>query len=415
MTTFDERKLTAFDHHSADYAENSTSINASLREKCPVAYTPAHGGFWVISRYEDVVTAAKDDATFASGYTVDGVCPLGVVIPPAPAPHYPIEMDPPDYMPYRKLLNPLFSPGVSKAWQPRISRWVDICIDQVIEKGSFDVVGDLANPVPSLFTCEFLGLPIEDWRAYADLQHEMIYTPPNEREDIIKRYMELLGGVYSLITERRAAPGDDVISTLVTSEIDGEPISNEMVLSIVDLIMAGGFDTTTAATASSLIYLANHPAERQRLIDDPEMIPQACEEFLRYFTPTQALARTVTKPVTVDGVDLQPGERVLISWASANRDEDAFDRPDELILDRFPNRHTTFGVGIHRCLGSHIARIELVTMVSRVLERMPDYQVSHDAAVRYPSIGVVNGWVRVPATFTPGARMGSESLPGSGD
>ena len=411
MTTFDERKLTAFDHHSVEYAQNSTSINASLRAECPVAYTPAHGGFWVITRYGDVVAAAKNDETFASGYTVDGVCPLGVIIPPAPAPHFPIEMDPPDYTPYRKLLNPLFSPAASKAWQPRVARWVDTCIDQVIEKGSFDIVGDLANPVPSLFTCEFLGLPIEDWRSYADVQHEMIYTPPSQQEDVVTRYLEILGSLHGLIAERRAQPRDDVISTLVTSKIDGEPLSDEMVLSIVDLIMAGGFDTTTAATANSLIYLSDNPAERQRLIDDPTMIPQACEEFLRFFTPTQALARTVTKPVTVGDVELQPGDRVLLSWASANRDDDAFDRPDEVILDRFPNRHTTFGLGIHRCLGSHIARIELVTMVSRILARIPDYQVQHDAARQYTSIGVVNGWITVPATFTPGTRLGSESLP----
>ena len=181
MTTFDERTATQFDHHSTEYAENSRSINAELRAKCPVAHTDAHGGFWVISRYEDVVAAAKNDAAFASGHTVNGVSPLGVAIPSAPLPMYPIEMDPPDYLPYRKLLNPFFSPQASKAWQEPVAKWVDVCLDQVIESGRFDIVGDLANPVPSLFTCEFLGLPIEDWRAYAEVQHEIIYTPRRNR------------------------------------------------------------------------------------------------------------------------------------------------------------------------------------------------------------------------------------------
>ncbi|BBZ14958.1 cytochrome P450 [Mycobacterium branderi] len=414
MTTFDECKLTAFDHHSGDYAENSRSINAALRAQCPVAHTDAHGGFWVITRYDDVVAAAKNDEVFASGHSVNGVSPLGVTIPPSPVPMFPIEMDPPDYLPYRRLLNPFFSPAASKAWEPRVTRWVDICLDQVIENGSFDIVLDLANPVPSLFTCEFLGLPVEDWRDYADVQHEIIYTPPEQQESVLTRFMEAVGRVYGIIVERRAKPGNDgLIDTLVTAEIDGEPISDEMVLSMVNLVMAGGFDTTTAVTANALIYLADHPDARRRLIDNPAMIPQACEEFLRYFTPQQGLARTVTKPVSIHNAQLQPNDRVLLSWASANQDDTVFERPDEVILDRFPNRHTTFGIGIHRCLGSHIARIELTTMVRRVLARMPDYQVDHDAAVRYPSIGIINGWVNVPATFTPGQRLSDDLLPGS--
>jgi cytochrome P450 len=413
MTTFDDRTATHFDHHSPDYAENSRSINAGLRSKCPVAHTDAHGGFWVISRYDDVVAAAKDDGTFASGHDVNGVCPLGVTIPPAPLPMFPIEMDAPDYLPYRRLLNPFFSPAVSKKWEPRVARWVDVCLDQVIEKGTFDLVDDLANPVPSLFTCEFLGLPIEHWRDYAQVQHEIVYTPPEEQEAVLVKYMEIAGRVFEFITERRKNPsGDSMIDALVTAEIDGELVPDDMVFSMVNLIMAGGFDTTTAVTVNSLIYLADHPEQRQILLDDPTKIPQACEEFLRYFTPQQGLARTVTQPVSLSGVELQANERVLLSWASANQDESVFDRPNEVIMDRFPNRHTTFGIGIHRCLGSHIARIELTSMVSRVLARMPDYRVDHEGAQRYTSIGIINGWINAPATFTPGQRLSDEVLPG---
>jgi cytochrome P450 len=412
MTTFDDRKTTAFDHHSPEYAEHSRSINADLRAQCPVVHTDAHGGFYVISRYDDVVAAAKTDEAFASGHEVNGVAPLGVTIPPSPVPMFPIEMDPPDYLPYRKLLNPFFSPAASKEWEPRVEKWVDICLDEVIENGTFDIVDDLANPVPSLFTCEFLGLPVDQWHDYGAVQHEIIYTPPEEQESVLMRYMEVIGRVFGVITERRADPSPDgLITALVTAEIDGEPVPDEMVLSMVNLVMAGGFDTTTAVTANALIYLADNPDKRQQLIDNPELIPQACEEFLRYFTPQQGLARTVTKPVTVGGVDLQPNDRVLLSWASANQDESAFADPDDVVLDRFPNRHTTFGIGIHRCLGSHIARIELSTMVSRVLARMPDYQVNCEGAKRYPSIGIINGWVNVPATFTPGERLTGERLP----
>jgi len=413
MTAFEARTSTQFDHHSREYAENSRSINSDLRAKCPVAHTDAHGGFYVISRYDDVVAAAKNDEAFASGHTVNGISPLGVTIPPAPLPMVPIEMDPPDYLPYRRLLNPFFSPAASKEWEPRVAHWVDVCIDQVIEKGSFDLVDDLANPVPSLFTCEFLGLPIEDWRDYANVQHEIIYTPPEEQQNVLMRYMEVAGRVYQLVTERRENPsGSGLIDSLVTAEIDGQPVSDEMVFNMVNLVMAGGFDTTTAVTVNSLIYLADNPEQRQQLLDDPDKIPQACEEFLRYFTPQQALARTVTKPVKVQDVELQVNDRVLLSWASANQDGSAFECPDEVILDRFPNRHTTFGIGIHRCLGSHIARAELTTMISRVLARIPDYRIDHEGARSYPSIGIINGWINAPATFSPGHRLGDEVLPG---
>jgi cytochrome P450 len=411
MTNVDSKVTVDFDHHSPDYAQNSQSINAELRAKCPVAHSDQHGGFWVVSRYEDVVAIAKDDETFQSSWKIDGKSPYGVNIPPSPNPHYPIEMDPPEYTPYRKLLNPLFSPATSKTWEPRIAHWVDVCLDEVIEAGRFDMVLDLANPVPALFTCELLGLPIEQWRTYADLAHESIYTPPSQRADVVRRYGEMMKGVVNIILSRQATPKDDLISALTIAEIDGSPMPVDMIRAIVHLIMAGGFDTTTAVAANALIYLGDNPDMRQRLIDDPDRIPRACEEFLRYYTPQQALARTVAKPVCVAGVQLQRGDRALISWASANHDERAFESPDKLNIDRFPNRHTAFGIGIHRCLGSHLARAELITMVQRVLQRMPDYVVDHESARRYPTIGIVNGWIDVPATFTPGQRITADHLP----
>ncbi len=411
MTSVDEDKQTTFDHHSPEYAENSTAINAELRARCPVAHTDAHGGFWVVTRYDDVLRVAKDDETFASGYEVNGVSPLGVTIPPAPVPHYPIEMDPPECTPYRKVLNPLFSPAVSESWRPRVEHWVDVCLDEVIESGTIDLVDDLANPIPALFTSEFLGLPLQDWREYAELMHAMIYTPPAEQQPLLERYFGLFGGIFGMIADRKTNPRDDAITALVQAKVNGEPMPDEMVASIINLVIVGGFDTTTGVAANALIHLADHPEQRQWLIDDPSRIPQACEEFLRVFTPQQALARTVTKPVILGGVELQPGERVLMSWASANHDETVFENPDEVVLDRFPNRHTTFGIGIHRCLGSHIARTELAVMIERVLQRLPDYTVDHANAQRYPTIGIVNGWITAPATFTPGMRLGEDRLP----
>jgi cytochrome P450 len=159
--------------------------------------------------------------------------------------------------------------------------------------------------------------------------------------------------------------------------------------------------------ASGLRWLAQHPEERERLRRDPELLPHAREEMLRYFTPTQGLARTVTRDTEVAGVPLSLGDRVFMSFAAANRDPAVFERPDEMILDRMPNPHTTFGLGVHRCLGSHIAQVELDVVFSEVLRRIPDYVVDEGESKRYATVGIVNGWERMPFTFTPGRREGS--------
>jgi cytochrome P450 len=183
---------------------------------------------------------------------------------------------------------------------------------------------------------------------------------------------------------------------------------------MVQLVIFGGVDTTTGLIGSALEWLARHPEERDRLREHPGLIPRATEEFLRYFSPVQALARTATRDCVVGGRQVRAGERLLLSWASANFDEDAFDRPDEVVLDRSPNRHQAFGVGIHRCLGSNYARVEFAVVLEEVLRRLPDYAIDGTAARRYPSIAVVNGWVTLPATFTPGTPQGPGTLPGAG-
>ena len=401
-----------FDHHSREYAVSSMDIHRRLRQECPVAHADAHGGYWVVSRYEDVATVARDDVTFSSAWN-DGTG--GVIIPPAPTPHVPIEMDPPEFHAYRRLLNPIFSPAAAERWRPAIERWTATCIDAVIESGRIDLVLDLANPVPALFTCEFLGLPVEDWERYAGPYHRAVYTPPDDESRVsalVDEMQWIVESLHELVAKRRREPVDDVISTLVQAQIDGQPLTDERVVNICDLIMAGGFDTTTAATTSALMHLHRNRDDRRRLIDEPALLPTAVEEFLRYFSPTQALARTVVSETTVAGQVLEPGERVLISWASANHDDAVFDRPDEIIIDRQPNRHAAFGIGAHRCLGSHVARLEIATMIREVLGRIPDYAVDETTAEPYTSIGVVNGWITMPARFTPGPRRGAGRLPG---
>jgi cytochrome P450 len=400
-----------FDHHSPEYAKNAADIYKDMRDKCPVGWTEKYGGFWVVSRYEDVAKVSHDDATFSSRHDIPpaGTAFSGITIPSGPTRSTPIEMDPPEFFKYRRMLNRRFAPEAIEALKPKMVEFTDYCIDRHIESGTIDLVLDLASPVPAMMTLEFMGVPVDEWEKYAEPMHAMIYTPPNspEHEKVRQGLGSLHRKIAATIADRKARPRDDFISYLTQSQIEGRPISEEQLLEILNLVVAGGVDTTTSLIANSLEYLDRHPDLRQKLLDDPDLMLSAMEEFLRYFTPVQALARTATKDVELGGQEVKKGERILMCWAGANHDPEAFEHPEEVILDRFPNRHTAFGLGIHRCIGSNFARAEFLIVLERVLRRMTDYRIIRNAIVKYETIGVVNGYVKMPATFTPGRRVGA--------
>jgi cytochrome P450 len=206
---------------------------------------------------------------------------------------------------------------------------------------------------------------------------------------------------------RRETPQDDLLTLLATGTIDGEPLDRDRIQALAFNIMAGGVDTTTSLTSNALLYLGRRPDQRRRLIDEPELLPLACEEFVRYVSPIQGLARNAKRDVEVNGWRIDEGDRVLLAYASANRDPEAFDDPDELRLDRYPNKHIGFGVGMHRCLGSFLARLMFQVMMTEVLTRMPDYRIEEEGIQPYHTIAKVNGWIHIPATFTPSKKVGA--------
>ncbi|HVV12660.1 cytochrome P450 [Amycolatopsis sp.] len=400
---------TEFDHHSGAYARDWREINSTLRGKCPVAHTEAHGGFWVLSKYADIAEVARDDETFSSYQELPDGSRTGATIPAGPLRQVPIEMDPPEFFDYRKLLNGRFSPASVKRWEPYLRDVTTFCIDNFVESGQADLVSALASPVPAILTLELLGLPTTGWRTVSDVTHALVHTLPGspEHDAAMAGIMGILGQVNETIAARRAEPKDDLISELVHAEVNGEKMTDARLIEIITLVIFGGVDTTGSLIGSALEWLHHNPAERDRLRADPALIPTATEEFLRYFSPVPGLARTTTKECTVGGQALAAGERVFLSWSSANYDEEVFDRPDDVVLDRHPNRHQSFGLGIHRCLGSNVARLEFRVVLEEVLRRLPDYVVDTAHAQPYPTIAVVNGWISLPVTFTPGARLGS--------
>ncbi|MEE2030624.1 cytochrome P450 [Rhodococcus chondri] len=409
-----------FDHNSADHAADPVGSYRRLRELAPVVHTPHHGGFWVFTDYESVFEAARDDRTFSSARCPYGGEGLATVIPKTPVNHHiPVELDPPDHRKYRKLINPLMSPAAVEHLRPMIEKYTTWFIDRVIEDGRCDFASVIG--VPAVVTIDWLGLPPQDWERYAHAHHAALSELPGTPEfdhaiDVEFPWME--AQLRSAIAERRTDPRDDVLSRLVASEVDGRPVTDDEVFAIAELLISGGVGTTASLIGQTLMYLDGNRALRRILIENPQKIPRAIEEFLRVFAPTQALARTVTRDTEFAGHRFRTGDRVLLGWASANRDTRAFADPDTVDIERWPNRHTSFGMGVHRCAGSHLARALSVDMLGRILARMPDYEILHGQVVPFAHQAVNPGWKSIPARFTPGRRIGSGDgpyLPSAGE
>lgn len=401
------RPTVEFDHHAPEFIDDPVRPYAEVREKCPVAWTESHGGHWVTTRYEDIARIARDDDTFSSARRSED-SGLGFVIPEGKAsPQYPIELDPPESTVYRDLINPLLSRSAVDRLVPMIAKHVTDVVDRFIEDGHADLVQQLTNPVPTAVTLDWLGFPREDWKRLAGPIHDLFAARPgSEREMRGGMGLGFMGDrIVQLMNERRAEPRSDAISWLVQQvKPTGEAYTDDEMSSVIFLLVAGGVDTTTALTSSTLVHLSRYPEHRERLIEDPALLDVATEEFLRAYPPAQAMARTVRKDTEVGGCPVLQGDRVLIPWVAANYDPEAFPEPEKVLLDRDPRGHLTFGIGSHRCPGAHLARAMFREMITQVLERLPDYAVDPVGPTPTESWGSQSGWDHIPVTFTPGHK-----------
>ena len=396
-----------FDHHSPEYGEHLYDIYRHMRSNCPFAHSEAHDGFWVATEYDTISEIARDDETFSSK--------LGITIPdgkltkePRELPYsLPIEIDPPESRAYRKVLDSLFSPKALGSWEPEVKERTQKLVDAFIENGRGDLVRDLAQPLTAMITLRMTGIDPALWREFSDPVHNMIWNI-GEREQQAQDMWRLDEMLESEVVRQRANPIDSgVISFLNDKEIDGRRLEDWEITSVARLFILGGVDTTQAFMGSVFVELGRRPDLRQQFIErlGTHEMTSAIEEMLRYVAPQQALARTVTRDTSIAGKALKKGDRVLLCWASANRDPKHFENPEEINLERKVNRHMTFGVGMHRCMGSHLARIESNVMLTEILTRLPDYQLDESGLQFAPDVGVVYGYSAVPVTFTPGQRV----------
>lgn len=396
-----------FDHHSPEFAAEADERWRQLRESCPVAWSERYGGFWVVSDYEGNHEVLKNTDRFTSERWPEGDRWSTSSIPKAGTgdPALPLEVDPPAHIGVRQLLNPLLSPKAVQALKPRISYWTAHHIDAVVGAGRCDLVYDITSPVPAHISLEWLGYPLEHAALASQGTHDTLGSPPGSES--FQRGIEATQRAHAIlreaISERRQEPREDVISYLMRLELDGRTVDDDTIMNLAVVLVGGGVDTTTSLTSSALVHLNRDRTLRRRLLEQPELVVPATEEFLRMYPPLTTIARTVRKDTELGGCPVRAGERVLVSRHSANYDAKQFERPEDFIADRFPNRHVSFGLGPHRCVGSHLARLMFQEMITQILQRMPDYEIDEDAISPYPDRGFAQGWVSLPATFTPAA------------
>jgi len=402
-----------FDRHTPEYRQRFTDVTAEMLDKCPVAWSDTYEGHWVAAGHSEVFELARsaeylsndhDPANERRGYK-------GISIPTPDVGFRGgfLEMDPPEQRHYRQLLNPYLSPAAVARWTPLVDEVIRASLNEKIETGRIDFVDDLANIAPAVLTLAMLGVPLKSWDIYCEPVHASVYTPPNSPDiaRIQQSRMAMREDMSGQLARITANPRPGMISALAGAEINGTTPPEFELLGVIALIIGGGFDTTTALTSHALEWLSQHPGERAKLsAERGTLLDSATEEFLRFYTPAPGDGRTVTADCEIAGQQFKEGERVWLSWAMSNRDPEVFPDPNEVDLARTGNRHHSFGLGIHRCIGSNVARMVFKRMLIAVLDRMPDYVCDPAAAEHYQTIGIIQGMKHLPATFTPGPRIG---------
>ena len=379
---------TDFDHMHPDYNANAPEIWEELRAKCPVAHSPRYGGTWLPVRHEDVSAIAYDTEHFSSeDVVVKRIKPTGESRPYGGAP--PITSDPPFHHHARRLLLPAFAPQKIAAMEAETRAFCHSLIDNMGAVDVIDAADQYAKHIPPAVIAHMLDLPLADGELFRDFIHTALEGVAEDQAVRQAGWQKLDAYLDRRISERSQNLGDDLLSFLLTVEMGGNKLQLEHVRGTVALLLIAGIDTTWSAIGSTLWHLAKTPSDLARLVREPELVPTAVEEMLRAYAPV-TMARVVAKDVEIGGCPMKEGDWVLLPFPAANRDPDAFERADEVVIDREVNRHSAFGLGIHRCVGSNLARMEVRIAMEVFIERFPKFELADPAAVTW-SVGQVRG------------------------
>lgn len=381
---------TDLDHADPAYNINAHAIWDELRTSgCPVASSSRYGGMWAPLTHELVNEVAYDTEHFSSqGVIVSTTRPI-IEAPVGPAP--PITSDPPFHQIARRLLLPPFSPKAIDAWEGEIRKLCRGLLDAMgpIAPGEtvVDAAVQYAQHIPVNVIARMLGLPVTDDDLFRTFVHDVLESVNVSPEERIAKVQPLAEYLDAQVADHVANPRDDLISYLLDAEIAGNKLAPEHVRGSIVLLLIAGIDTTWSAIGSSIWHLATTPSDLERLVAEPELMPVAIEEFLRAYAPV-TMARLVKEDYDFHGCPMKANEWVLLPFPAANRDPDFFERADEVVLDRAENRHAAFGLGIHRCLGSNLARLELRIAVEEFIARYPRFSLAGEVTW---SVGQIRG------------------------
>jgi cytochrome P450 len=394
----DDWCLHHFDHLAPELAASLPDTMARMRGLCPVARSDRHGGFWVVSGYSGALSVAQNWEVFSSAHGLAILPSNGVVR------NLPVETDPPEHRSYKRLINPYFTPAAVAPWEQPTRDLVTRLIDGFIEDGTCEFMDAFARPLPSLAFFDLaIHAPAEDLEEVARLASRSS-TPnaPDGREC----WLGLYAWIKEFITQRRGArPRGDVVDAVLDARIDGRPLTDDEIIGTVQLLILGGLETTAGALGLMLIRFCNQPEIPALLRARPELMSRAVEELLRLEPSFVSVGRTAVRDAELDGQQLRKGDKVLIHWASANRDQAEFGDPDAFEIDRERNRHLSFGVGPHRCAGSNLARLNLRVALEELTRRLGDLRFRDGADISYHA-GLTRSPLALPITFTPGPRIG---------
>jgi cytochrome P450 len=385
-TGADDASLDVFSQACAD---DPHPVYQEMHARCPVGRENGlFGPSATLSRYDDVLWALKHPEVFSS----KDVVKIGNDVPLIP-----LSVDPPEHAKYRRLLDPQFSPKRMAELEPEARVLVNEIIDEFVASGECDFHEDFATPLPSTIFLALMGLPQEDLPQFLRWRDDTI-RPQADETGTVDQKREAAGKAIenyfeTKIEEKRSHPDDRLLSTIVHGEVEGRPLTHDELLGTTHLLLLGGLDTVTATLDCMIVFLAQNPERRGAVIQDGSLVIGAVEELLRHQTPVMMVPRVVAQDVELGGVELKAGDGAILLIGAANADHDEFDGASDVRFDRERNRHLAFGGGAHRCLGSHLARLELTVALEEFHRRIPDYQLAP----------------RTVISFSPGIRQ-SEDL-----
>jgi cytochrome P450 len=381
-----------FSHLDPEWTADPYPIQDDLRQRCPIAHTQRFGGAWLPTRYDDIAAIAYDTDRFSSrAIILSNYRPAWDLAPAGGSP--PITSDPPFHRDARKLLLPAFTKTAVGKHEPATTELCHSLIDALQGQDVVDAARDYAQHIPMRVIASILGFPPQDapqFREFVANTLEGVNLPPPQR---VTRMSALFYYLLAQVEDHLADPRDDLTTYLINAELGGRKLDPPHIVGTMALLLIAGIDTTWSAIGASLWHLARNTRDRRSLAADPELLPTAIEEFLRAYAPV-TMARLVTRDMRWREADMKADDWILLSYPAANRDPAQFDRAGEVVIDRQVNRHAAFGLGIHRCLGSHLARMELRVALSVWLKRFPEFTLADPAAVTWAA-----GQVRGPRTL----------------